>query len=88
MKRWKLIDGIPELRVKKVPAKKIRKNCTRPAHLIVKCGCCDNKIDIYPVGLGDVVGELEIGGVAGSVRNWRAILLPLLKVSPLRRAKK
>lgn len=84
----KLIDGVPELRVKKVPAKRLGASRTRPAHLVVQCGCCKNKIDIYPMGLDDGSNEMEIGGVMGAVRNWRAILLPLLKISPLRKEEK
>ncbi len=41
----------------------------------VACGCCKEHIDIYY----DDDGEgLEIGGVNGSLQNWREILLPLL----------
>ena len=40
---------------------------------LLKCGCCDEKIEIY-------YGEdgLEIVGVNGAVKDWREILLPLL----------
>lgn len=41
----------------------------------VKCGCCDQSVDIY---YGD--GGLEIGGVDGSIANWREVLLPLLDI--------
>ena len=45
--------------------------------LLIKCGDCDNALEIYydPENPGD----LEIGGVLGSVGNWREILLPLLE---------
>jgi hypothetical protein len=46
----------------------------RSARYLLKCGCCDEKVEIYYGG-----GSLEINGVNGSVENWRAILLPLLK---------
>jgi len=82
MKRLRLIDGVPELRVRKV-----KESGIKVAHLVVQCGCCANKIEIYPSGLGDQPGLLEIGGVEGSIRNWRAILLPLLKLGSLRRGK-
>lgn len=45
------------------------------ARYLVKCGDCNNKIEIF---YGD--GALEIGGVYGSTRNWRDILLPLLEI--------
>src|SRR4030067_3713635 len=42
---------------------------------LLKCGCCDEKIEIY-------YGEdgLEIGGVNGAIEDWREILLPLLLI--------
>ena len=45
--------------------------------LLIKCGDCDNALEIYhdPKFPEDV----EIGGVLGSVENWREILLPLLE---------
>ena len=45
--------------------------------LLIKCGDCDNALEIYhdPKHPEDV----EIGGVLGSVANWREILLPLLE---------
>jgi len=47
---------------------------------LLKCGCCDEKLEIY-------YGEdgLEIGGVNGTLDDWREILLPLLDVSPPKR---
>jgi hypothetical protein len=42
---------------------------------LLKCGCCDEKIEIY---YG--VDGLEIGGVYGTVEDWREILLPLLLI--------
>ena len=40
---------------------------------LLKCGCCENKFEVYYGG-----DSLEIGGVMGSVENWRELLLPLL----------
>lgn len=40
---------------------------------LFKCGCCENKFEVYYGG-----DSLEIGGVMGSVENWRELLLPLL----------
>jgi hypothetical protein len=73
-KRLPLIDGYPQLRVRRVKATK-----RRAEHLIVKCGCCSNTVHIYPSDpIGADIG-MEINGVLGAVRDWREILLPLLK---------
>ncbi len=40
---------------------------------LLKCGCCEKKIEIYYADDG-----LEIGGVNGAIDDWREILLPLL----------
>ena len=62
--------GQPQIRVyhRKGTGKK------SPRYLL-KCGCCDEKIEIY-------YGEdgLEIGGVNGAVEDWREILFPLLLI--------
>jgi len=50
---------------------------------LLKCGCCDRKVEIY---YGDE--ELEINGVNGSLENWRDILLPLLQIGPAHAAGK
>ncbi len=42
---------------------------------LLKCGCCDNKLEVYYGG-----DSLEINGVMGSVENWRELLLPLLEM--------
>lgn len=41
---------------------------------LLRCGDCDEKIEIYYDEK-----SLEIGGVMGSLDNWREILLPLLR---------
>jgi hypothetical protein len=43
---------------------------------LIKCGCCDSKIEIYPAL--DKNDGIEIGGVMASKAEWRKILLPLL----------
>src|SRR5437870_879183 len=48
----------------------------KSARLLIKCGDCDNKFEIYYGPEGE---DLEIAGVLASVENWREILLPLLK---------
>ena len=44
--------------------------------LLIKCGDCDNALEIYYDAKDPQ--DLEIGGVLGSIGNWREILLPLL----------
>ena len=60
--------GQPQIRVyhRKAKGKK-------GARYLLKCGCCDQRLEIY---YGDDC--LEIGGVNGTVEDWREILLPLL----------
>ncbi|MDI6655245.1 MAG: hypothetical protein ABH874_00605 [Methanobacteriota archaeon] len=55
-----------------------KRTCPR---YLVKCGDCDNSIEIY---YDDRF--LEIGGVHASLEEWRKILLPLLKKHNSRRA--
>ena len=45
------------------------------ASYLLKCGCCDEKLEIYYDEEG-----LEINGVNGSIEDWREILLPLLRI--------
>lgn len=65
-------DGYSELRVYHRQG-----HGKRSPRLLIKCGDCENALDIYhdPKHPED----LEIGGVLGSIENWREILLPLLK---------
>ena len=62
--------GQPEIRVhhKKGGPKKT-------SRYLLKCGCCDQKLEIYYAEDG-----LEIGGVNGAIDDWREILLPLLLI--------
>jgi len=62
--------GQPEIRIyhKKGHKQKV------PRYLL-KCGCCDQKLEIYYAEDG-----LEIGGVNGAIEDWREILLPLLLI--------
>ena len=50
----------------------VGKRCPR---YLLKCGCCDQRLEIYYAKDG-----LEIGGVNGSIDDWREILLPLLLI--------
>lgn len=45
-----------------------------PCYLL-KCGCCEQKLQIYYADDG-----LEIGGVNGTIDDWREILFPLLLI--------
>jgi len=62
--------GQPEIRVyhKKERGK-------RSPRYLLKCGCCQEKLQIYYADDG-----LEIGGVNGAIEDWREILLPLLLI--------
>jgi hypothetical protein len=62
--------GQPQIRV--YHRKGAGKKCSR---FLLKCGCCDQKLEIYYAEDG-----LEIGGVNGAIADWREILLPLLRV--------
>ena len=50
-------------------------NGKRDPRFLLKCGCCDGKLEVY-------YGEdsLEINGVMGSIENWRELLIPLLQM--------
>jgi len=63
-------EGCPQIRVyhKKGSGKRM------PRYLW-KCGCCDEKLEIYYDDEG-----LEINGVNGSMEDWREILLHLLRI--------
>ena len=47
----------------------------KDARFLFKCGCCDQKVEVYYGG-----DSLEINGVLGSVKNWRELLLPVLNM--------
>jgi hypothetical protein len=57
-------------------AEQKRGNRTTSARYLLRCGDCDQALQIY-YGPDD----LEINGVYGSIENWREILLPLLRLS-------
>ena len=60
-----------------------KKNRLKSPRLLVRCGCCDQSLEIYyddrPLGSSHR-DSLEINGVNGSVDQWRQVLLPFLKV--------
>jgi hypothetical protein len=46
----------------------------KSGRLLVKCGCCDERVEVYHDDHG-----LEINGVYASLNEWREILMPLLQ---------
>ena len=54
-----------------------KKETTKLPRYTISCGCCNEK---FTVCYDTETGFLEIGGVGGSLENWREILLPLLCV--------
>jgi len=70
--------GQPEIRV----FHKAGRGKKAPRYLL-KCGCCDQKLEIYYAEDG-----LEIGGVNGTLDDWREILLPLLEIVPPKRSRR
>ena len=63
-------DGYNEIRA--FHRSRVRK---KDPWFLLKCGCCENKLEVYYGG-----DSLEIGGVMGSVEHWRELLLPLLNM--------
>ncbi len=58
------------------------------ARYLLKCGCCHEHVEIHYGDDGDGGSSLSIGGVFGSIENWREILLPLLNVPGSKRVQK
>lgn len=63
-------EGAPKLRVFHRKA-----NGLNSARFLVKCGDCENSLEIF---YGDD-NFLEIDGIVSSRKEWRKLLLPLLK---------
>ena len=66
--------GVFKPRVWSRPAKQFTQG-TRDPYLLIKCGCCDEKVTI---DYDEASLELEINGVSATVEDWRDVLLPLL----------
>lgn len=46
---------------------------------LVRCDDCKARLEIYPPDFNDPKDELlEVGGVLGTVEEWRRLLLPML----------
>lgn len=59
------------------------RNKLKSPRLLVRCGCCDESLEIYydERQTGNPHRDfLEINGVNGTVNQWRQVLLPFLKV--------
>lgn len=62
--------------------KRARRKLKNP-RLLVRCGCCDQSLEIYyddKLTGNPHNDSLEINGVNGTVDQWRTVLLPLLKI--------
>jgi hypothetical protein len=71
-KRYQYEDGVPTPRIYHRKAK-----VKQSARYLIKCGDCDETLEIYYGPKGDNI--LEIGRVLASKKEWKKILLPLLK---------
>ena len=73
--------GVYALRVnyRKTIKRKKSKGRRKCKHIEIKCGCSGSKLVICDGAL-DGEQEIEIGGVMGTLEDWRAVLLPLLGV--------
>ena len=65
--------GVPQIRVWKTKERRKSKGAIISPSLLLKCGCCNEKVRIYWGG-----GSIEINGVHGSIDDWEAILGPML----------
>lgn len=73
--------GTPPFRITRRKERRTSPRSTRLPRIRVKCGCCENAVEIYhdttPTGNAHH-DRLEINGVDGTVAQWRKVLLPLL----------
>jgi hypothetical protein len=69
-----------KLRVWHRKERRIRKRVWLGPRFLVKCGCCDESIEVHY----DLQNRtLEIGGVRSTTREWREFLLPLLSMGSM-----
>lgn len=66
--------GFP-LKITRRKARPLKGGGVKSPRLLVKCGCCSEKVEIYYDN-----DELEINGVNGTIHQWRKVLLPLLDI--------
>lgn len=88
----RIVDGYSALAPLRVTVRKARYKSPRRLQspsVRVKCGCCTRAIEIYHDAepTGDAHQDtLEIGGVSGTLDQWRQVLLPLLGMEELVKA--
>ncbi len=69
------------LRITRRKERQISPNRSISPRIRVKCGCCDQAVEIFhdTTLTGNIHDDtLEINGVNGTVDQWRKVLLPLL----------
>ena len=85
------LNQAPPLRVTETKEHRTKKNRITGASILVRCGCCKEKLRIYHDPDSEARksktwqesdSSLEINGVNGTVAQWRKILLPLLNIEP------
>jgi len=77
------LNTLGPLRVTRRKARRVSRNRTSMPCVTVKCGCCSHAVEICheTTPTGDKNQDtLEIGGVHGTVDQWRQVLLPLLGI--------
>jgi len=75
-------SGFP-LRITKKKAHSMKSGGIKSPRLLVGCGCCNEKVEIYYDAIPSKNSHkdgLEINGVNGTVHQWRKVLLPLLGI--------
>lgn len=76
-------EAVSPLRVTTRKARQVSTRRTTQPGIRVKCGCCNEAVEIYHTddrGGNPNLETLEINGVHGTVDQWRQILLPLLDI--------
>ena len=74
-------DAVSPLRVTVRKARRVSARRTIQPGIRVKCGCCNETVEIYHTNDRDGdpnLETLEINGVHGTIDQWRQVLLPLL----------
>ncbi|KND50670.1 MAG: hypothetical protein ABA06_04410 [Parcubacteria bacterium C7867-001] len=73
------------LRVTRRKSRKRSKRTSESARIRVKCGCCDEAVEISHDDrlISPASNFLEINGVMGTVQEWRHVFAPLLGFQPV-----
>ncbi len=69
----RISGGQHDLRITRRARRQVSKNRWSSPSLRVKCGCCNEAVEIYPIGhITDINADtIEINGVNGSIAQWR-----------------